>query len=127
MRVALAALALAAGCAAETELPPRQEARQWALANATPVGEPEDCILRRNVGHTVVLDDRTVDFHMSDGRLMRSRLPDACPGLAFDESFFYRTSLDRLCASDLITVRTSTGPGPTCGLGAFQRVEIARR
>jgi hypothetical protein len=125
-----AALALAAlvGCTDGKSLTERGDANRWALENARDVGAPEDCVVRRNIRHTVTLDDRTIDFHMTGGRILRNRLPFACPGLAFDDSFSYRTSLDRLCSVDTITVRRSGGPpGPTCPLGRFQPVEIARR
>ena len=122
---AAAAFALLSGCAADDALGERREADRRVLENARAVGEPEDCVVRRSVRHTVVLDDRTIDFHMAGGRVLRNRLPYACPGLAFDDGFSYRTSLDRLCSVDTITVRTSTGPGPTCPLGRFQPVEIA--
>ena len=125
--LAAATLACLAGCTGPGDLTARQQANRHALEGAREIGPPEDCVLRRNVRHTVVLDDRTIDFHLAGGRILRNRLPHACPGLAFDDSFSYRTSLDRLCAVDTITVRTSTGPGPTCGLGRFQPVEIARR
>ena len=126
--IAAAALALLAGCAGEEGMTPRQEADRWALENARPVGEPQDCVIRRNIRHAVTLDDRTIDFHMTRGGVLRNRLPHACPGLAFDDGFSYRTSLDRLCSADTITVRRSGGaPGPTCPLGRFQPVEIAKR
>ena len=125
--LAAAALVLATGCAGADGTTRHQQADRRALEHARPVGDPVDCVIRRNIGHTVVLDDRTIDFHMAGGRVLRNRLPDACPGLAFDDSFFYRTSLDRLCSVDTITVRRSGGaPGPTCPLGRFQPVEIAR-
>jgi hypothetical protein len=123
--LAAAALISLAGCAKSGDLTARQQASQRALETAREVGPPEDCVLRRNIRHTVVLDDRTIDFHMAGRRILRNRLPYACPGLAFDDSFSYRTSLDRLCSVDTITVRRSNGPGPTCGLGRFQPVEIA--
>ncbi|HEX8366612.1 MAG TPA: hypothetical protein VF603_15125 [Allosphingosinicella sp.] len=126
--IALAACALLVSCTGQDGLTPRQRATSWALENARPAGEAEDCVVRRNIRETVILDDRTIDFHMTGGRVLRNRLPHACPGLAFDDGFSYRTSLDRLCSVDTITVRRSSGPpGPTCGLGPFQPVEIAPR
>jgi hypothetical protein len=127
--VAAALLALLASCTGREGLAPRQEADRRALQTARESGQPEDCVVRRNIRNTIVLDDRTIDFHMAGGRILRNRLPHACPGLGFDESFAYRTSLDRLCSVDTITVlRSGGGPlGPTCGLGRFHPVEIAPR
>ena len=129
MRIAATFAAVAAlwACAGEDGLTPRQEADRWALEHAHDIGPAEDCVLRREIRSTVVLDDGTIDFHMTRGRVLRNRLPDSCPTLGFNESFAYRTHADRLCAADLIVVRTGSGPGPSCALGRFQPVEIAPR
>ena len=122
-----AALLLTA-CATESGMTPRQAANQRALAEARPVGAPENCILRNRIRDVRVRDDQTIDFYMLDGRVMRSRLPYECSGLAFEERFAYRTSLDRLCSVDTITVLHSSGVnGPTCGLGTFQQVDLSER
>ena len=124
---AIGALLCLSGCANGGGLADRREADRHALEAAREIGPAEGCVLRRDIRHSRVLDDRTIDFHLAGGRVLRNRLPQACPGLAFDESFSYRTSLDRLCSVDTITVRTPAGPGPTCGLGRFQPVELPRR
>ncbi|HYW17226.1 MAG TPA: DUF6491 family protein [Allosphingosinicella sp.] len=120
----LAALGLLAGCAqGSTE---RQEADRRSLAEARPVGEPVDCLNLARIDRTRVLDNRTIDFHLRGGEVYRNRLRDECPGLAFEDSFTYRTSAGRLCSVDLISVNRSGGggpAGPTCPLGAFQRIE----
>ena len=123
----LAAMAALAGCAQGTTR--RQEADRRALAEARPVGEPVDCIDLSRIDRTRVRDNRTIDFHMRGREVYRNRLRDECPGLAFEDSFAYRTSLGRLCSVDLITVNRSGGggSGPTCALGAFQRIATAVR
>jgi hypothetical protein len=125
--IAAAAAAVLSGCTTENGLAPRRDARSWALENARDSGEPVNCVIRRNVRDTVVLDDRTIDFHVTGGRILRNRLPGGCPRLGFEESFSYRAPIERLCSGDLITVQSSTGPGPACALGRFQPVEIAPR
>ncbi|MEA3008576.1 MAG: hypothetical protein QOJ91_268 [Sphingomonadales bacterium] len=123
----LAALVLLANCAQGPT--PRQESDRRALAEARPVGAPVDCIELSRIDHTRVRDDRTVDFHMRGREVYRNRLRQECPGLGFEDSFTYRTSLGRLCSVDLITVNRAGGGvgGPTCGLGAFQRIETDER
>jgi hypothetical protein len=119
----LAASALVAGCAqGSTE---RREADRRSLAEARPVGEPVDCIQLARIDRTRVRGNRTIDFHMRGGTVYRNRLRNECPGLAFEDSFTYRTSTGRLCSVDLIKVnRSGGGPGgPTCALGPFQRIE----
>ncbi|HEX9932954.1 MAG TPA: hypothetical protein VGB08_08955 [Allosphingosinicella sp.] len=125
--IAAATFAILAGCTGENGLTPHQDADRRALENARDAGEAQDCVIRRNIRNTVVLDDQTIDFHMHGGRILRNRLPGGCPRLGFEESFSYRAPTGRLCSGDLITVRSSTGPGPACPLGRFQPVEIAPR
>jgi hypothetical protein len=122
----LAAMAVLAGCAQGTTR--RQEADRRALAEARSVGEPVDCIDLSRIDRTRVRDNRTIDFTMRGREVYRNRLRQECSGLAFEDSFAYRTSLSRLCSVDLITVnRSGGGVGPTCALGSFQRIETAIR
>jgi hypothetical protein len=124
----LAALCILASCAQGATQ--RQEADRRALAEARPVGEPVDCIDLARIDYTRVRDDRTIDFYMRGREVYRNRLPDECSGLAFEDSFAYRTSLSRLCSVDTITVNRAGGggsAGPTCALGAFQRIETEIR
>jgi uncharacterized protein DUF6491 len=122
----LAAAALGAGCAQGPTQ--RQEADRRALAEARDVGEPVDCIDIVRIDHSRVRDDRTIDFYMRGREVYRNRLPDACPGLAYEDGFTYRTSLSRLCSVDTIAVRSRSGlPGPSCGLGRFQPIETGIR
>jgi hypothetical protein len=66
---------------------------------------------------------------MRGREVYRNNLRQECPGLAFEDSFAYRTSLSRLCSVDLISLnRSGGGPaGPTCALGPFQRIETTIR
>ena len=123
---AAAAAATLFACAGPT---PRQLADQRALAEARPLGPPEDCVTLTSIRDTRVRDDRTIDFRLTGGRVLRNRLPNSCPGLGFEDSFGYRTSLNRLCSVDVITVRrTGSGTtGATCGLGSFQPIELPDR
>jgi hypothetical protein len=117
----LAALGLLAGCAQGPT--GRQESDRRSLAEARPVGEPADCIQLARIDRTRVRDNRTIDFHMRGGEVYRNRLRHECPGLAFEDSFAYRTSTGRLCSVDLIAVNNRSGaPGPSCALGPFQRI-----
>ena len=123
-----AAALLLAGCMTGTAATPSQEADRWALEHAREVGEPVDCIDLNRIRTSHVRSEDVIDFEMRDGRILRSRLPQRCPGLGFEERFSYRTSLSRLCSVDIITVLDSSGsPGASCGLGRFQPVEIPRR
>ncbi len=100
-----------------------------SLAEARPVGAPVDCLALRRIRDTRVLSDQVIDFRLLGGRTYRNTLPASCPGLGFEERFAYKTSLDRLCSVDVITVLRAGGPpqGPSCGLGRFQEIEPPRQ
>ncbi len=126
--MAIAGLALLAGCTAQSGPMARQSDDEWALQNAAPVGEPQDCIQTSRIRQSEVRNAATIDFRMIDGKIMRNRLPHECTGLAFQDQFTYETTMGRLCSIDTITILNNGGvPGPTCGLGTFQEVKIAPR
>ncbi|CAN5215772.1 hypothetical protein BH10PSE12_BH10PSE12_26920 [soil metagenome] len=90
------------------------------------VGEPVNCIMPSRVRSTRVLDERTIDFEMDGGDVYRNILPYSCPSLGFEERFSYKLSTSQLCSVDIITVLQIGGPGlrpgPSCGLGKFQKM-----
>jgi hypothetical protein len=104
---------LVAGAATAKPVPP-----------ATPAGKPVDCLNLQDIRETRVRDDRTIDFYANGGKTYRNTLPYKCSGLGFDQAFAYKTSINRLCSVDTITVLQQGGQsrGPTCGLGSFQPV-----
>jgi len=97
---------------------------------AEPIGEPVTCINIASIRNSHVRDDRTIDFVLTGGRVMRNELPYRCNSLGFEEAFSYATSLSQLCNTDIITVLRQTGgrldPGPSCGLGKFQPVKLIK-
>ena len=96
---------------------------------ATPIGKPISCVITRNIRETRVRDDSTIDFYMLNRKVYRNTLPVSCPRLGFEERFAYRTSIGQLCSVDTITVLSTAPagiPGPTCGLGEFVPVTIAK-
>jgi len=87
---------------------------------------PTQCLRLSNIDQLVVLDDSHVVFYMKGGKKYLNSLPYACHGLRMNDTIMYRTSLDRLCDVDVITVLDRIGkgymPGPSCGLGAFEPI-----
>jgi hypothetical protein len=121
---AVGAAASLAGCTDE-DIGHVTRPTDWAIGAAAFSGPPVDCIEQARVRGTVVRDDRTIDFEMVDGRMLRNRLPFSCAGLNLRSRFTYRTALPRLCSTDLITVTNDEGrAAANCGLGAFQPVAI---
>jgi len=127
--LAAAPALLLAGCTDEDDRRPQvRDTAYWALAAATPLGPPVHCIEQRRIRGHAVRDDRTIDFSLDDGSLMRNRLPYACGGLMGANRFTYRTALPRLCSTDVITLVLPTGTGGgNCGLGMFQPIAVPPR
>jgi hypothetical protein len=98
-----------------------------ALEPMQPVGEPIDCVNTYSIRDTKVIDDRTIDFKMTGGKIYRNTLPYSCSGLRSEERFSYRATNNRLCSIDTIRVLNNYGgrlqEGAGCGLGKFQLVE----
>jgi len=116
--LALPLLAIA-GCTAPA---PRQAPAPAPVAQ-TPAAPPVTaCVDLARIAEARVRDDRTIDFVLRDGAVLRNSLPNACPGLGVEKAFTYSTALSRLCASDVVTVvQQGGGPrlGASCGLGGF--------
>jgi hypothetical protein len=87
---------------------------------------PTDCVITTNIDKTEVLDDSTILFHMRGNRIYRNSLPRRCPNLERNDRFSYRTTSNRLCDIDTITVLEQWGGslqrGFTCSLGAFHPI-----
>lgn len=83
-----------------------------------------NCIPLKRIQNTRVLDDRTILFEMTGNETLVNRLPHRCPGLGFEKSFGYKTSISQLCSQDIIWVVTHMGSGldrgASCGLGRFE-------
>ena len=90
---------------------------------------PVQCVPLIAISQISILDNRHLVFRMKNGEQYLNTLPYACPGLRPGATIMYRTSLDRLCDVDVITVLVSMGsgymPGASCGLGAFTKVTPA--
>lgn len=106
-----------------------------AAATALPAAQDEDkgaakpalqCIRLSNIRRITILDNSHLVFQMNGGERYLNTLPYTCPGLAMNQTIMYRTSLDRLCDVDVITVLESLGQGysprASCGLGSFKPV-----
>jgi len=116
LKIFLLALLVAAAAA----LPAAQDKDKGA---AKP---PLQCISLSSIRRVTILDNSHLVFQMNNGDRYLNTLPYTCPGLAKNQTIMYRTSLNRLCDVDVITVLESLGQGysprASCGLGSFKPV-----
>lgn len=101
-------------------------AQRDRIPDATPSGDPVDCVRLSDIRETRVRSDRVIDFYLNGRRVYRNTLPQSCPELGFEQRFAYKTSLSQLCSVDIITVLHGGPPmtGASCGLGRFQPVQL---
>ena len=89
----------------------------------------ERCLPLNRISRTEIVDDYNILFHMRGNQIYLNRLPHRCIGLKNERTFLYRTSMNRLCDLDIITVIYNNGfgftPGASCGLGRFYPVTEA--
>ena len=87
----------------------------------------ERCISLSRIDNTRILDNSNILFYMRRDKIYLNNLPHRCPGLKSAGTYMYRSSIDRLCNVDFITVLHSSGggysPGAGCGLGLFFPIE----
>lgn len=128
--LALAALPLLAvgACAPDPVADAARSQAEIAKAPAaTVLGPGESCINRSQVRRTVVRSDQVVDFEMQGGKVYRNTLQSRCPGLGWDRSITFETSIDQLCRPQIVYVLQNIGGnlqrGAGCSLGEFVPVE----
>lgn len=93
---------------------------QLAVADDEVVGEAKHCVLLTSVRSTEVVDDQTILFHMNGRKTLVNNLPRKCPGLRSHRAFSYKTSIGKLCNTDIIRVYEGDYFGAACGLGMFE-------
>lgn len=100
---------------------------QYAAAAGS---EPVACMALMRIDHTHVLDDQNILFYMRNGDIYLNRLSHRAPGLDLNQPFMYRTTLNRICNNDIITVLENHGfgltPAASTTLGMFQPIDEAR-
>ena len=78
------------------------------------------CLNARNIQRTEVRDDRTILFHMRDGKVWRNTLRRICPMLK-TSSYTQVLHNDQVCSNQQFIHVTQTGD--MCSLGDFTPVE----
>jgi hypothetical protein len=81
-----------------------------------------DCVTVPRIKRMQVIDTQTLLFRMTDGRLYRNRLHEACPNIDRASNWIEypitASRLPRLCQDDLITTKEQS----RCRLGPFEPI-----
>ena len=105
--------------AAEKERPVAERLSDYRVT-----GNVQKCINRFRLGHTEVLNDYTILFHMKGGKSYKSELPYRCYRLGTEKRFSYTLSSALLCADTIITIfSVGGGLSASCGIGEFEEIE----
>ena len=88
-----------------------------AQAGDYPAQDTNVCLYTYQIDRTDVPDERTILFHMKDGKVWTSNLPRRCPGLRFYGFSYVVRGNDQICGNlDSIRVLKT---GSVCQLGPF--------
>ena len=126
--IALAALALAAGCTAaspETEALARADGEAklaTELRNYQPAGAPVSCVPLRTLGGNRSAGEGAVIFGGKGTRVYVNRPPAGCPLLDHGRAISFRTTTNQLCRGDIVSVFDPVNGinYGSCGLGDFE-------
>jgi hypothetical protein len=95
-----------------------------AVSVETPPSSPATvCLNLRNIQRTEVQDDRTILFHMRDGKVWQNKLRRVCPMLK-TSSYTQVLHNDQVCSNQQFIHVTQTGD--TCALGDFMPMNAVR-
>jgi hypothetical protein len=92
------------------------------IAGAAPA-QPSVCLRTMDILNTTTPDDKTIVFHMNNGKVWRNDLRGTCTGLRFNGFAYTVTPPDQICGNLQIirVLRTNA----VCSLGAFTEVPKA--
>jgi hypothetical protein len=90
-------------------------------------GPPANCISVQQIRTIRVINDQTIDFEMTGGRVFRNELPLRCSGLNFNTRIRHNSRTSQLCSLNMVTIESfgSGRSGPSCQLGRFQPMRRA--
>lgn len=95
-----------------------------AVGVQAPASSPATvCLNVRNIQRTEVQDDRTILFHMRDGKVWQNRLRQVCPMLK-TSPYTQVLHNDQVCSNQQFIHVTRTGD--TCALGDFTPLDPQR-
>ena len=92
-------------------------------------GKAVDCVDQSQLGGPDVIDNRTILYRQSLGRIWRNDLEAACPGLRPQTTLIVEIYGSQLCRNDHFRTHDagSVIPGPLCRLGKFTPYDLPKK
>lgn len=124
MRYALIPILLAGFAGAAAPAAPREDPLAGRIAGAA-----VDCVDQSRLGGPDIVDNRTILYRQSLGRIWRNDLPAACPGLRPNTTLIVQIYGSQLCRNDNFQTRDagSIVNGPLCRLGKFTPYDLPKK
>lgn len=98
-------------------------ATSMAQAGGTPASTGSICLRTLDISSTTTPNDKTILFHMRDGKVYRNDLRGTCSGISFHGFAYDVTPPDRICGNLQIIRVLKTHS--VCSLGPFTEVPKA--
>ena len=93
------------------------------LSKYEKTGADETCLNLSHVRDSDPLDDHAIMFELRGGDMYLNELDGRCTGLERERRFSYKTSQNKICKGDIITVTDNFGNfRGSCSLGAFEKI-----
>lgn len=91
-----------------------------AQAGDTPASKGSVCLRTLDISSTTTPNDKTILFHMRDGKIWRNDLRGTCSGISFNGFAYDVTPPDQICGNMQIIRVLKTHA--VCSLGPFTEV-----
>lgn len=94
-----------------------------AVAEYDTTGDVVSCIPLKQVRVSDAIADDAIIFTLNNGDVYLNKLRGTCIGLARNDRFSLKTTQNKICRGDILTVSNPVGVDMgSCGLGDFEAV-----
>jgi hypothetical protein len=107
---------------------PAQDAQTMPARDAQTAPAPKSgniCLRTIDIQNTTIPDEKTILFHMRNGKIWKNSLRNRCNGLRFNGFAYVATPPNQICGN-LQTIR-AIQTGSVCMLGAFTPYEAPKK
>ena len=118
---------IAGACAATTAgQADNGQAEAASLAGLEKTGETTNCLPLQSIRDTDIISDTAIIYTVTGGQKYINELNGSCTRLAREGRFSYKTTQNRACSGDILSVTDEFGTFlGSCSLGDFERLSPA--